>query len=51
MEDVGMKFMLVVIIAIGSATVDKEQKTFELRIPQESQEVWQCHCQQRRSSQ
>ena len=34
-----MKFMLVVIITMGSPVIGEEQKTFELRIPQENREV------------
>ena len=33
-----MKFMLVVIITMGSPVIGEEKKTFELRIPQESKE-------------
>ena len=33
-----MKFMLVVIITMGSPVIGEEQKTFELRIPQENKE-------------
>ena len=33
-----MKFMLVVLITMGSPDSGKEQKTFELRIPQENQQ-------------
>ncbi len=33
-----MKFMLVILITMGSPKIGEEQKTFELRIPQESQE-------------
>ena len=32
-----MKFMLVVLITMGSPVIGEEQKTFELRIPQEKQ--------------
>jgi len=32
-----MKFMLVVILMVGSPKVGEEKKAFELRIPQESQ--------------
>jgi len=31
-----MKYMLVVLITMGSPEIGKEQKTFELRIPQEN---------------
>mgnify|MGYP006099690043 CR=1 FL=1 len=31
-----MKFMLVVIITMGSPVIDEKSKTFELRIPQEN---------------
>ena len=31
-----MKFMLVVIITMGSPVIGEEKKTFELRIPQEN---------------
>ena len=34
-----MKFMLVVIITMGSPVVDDKQKSFELRIPQENKET------------
>ena len=33
-----MKFMLVVIITMGSPVFGEEKKTFELRIPQENQQ-------------
>jgi len=33
-----MKFMLVVIITMGSPVIGEESKTFELRIPQENKE-------------
>ena len=33
-----MKFMLVVLITMGSPVIGEESKTFELRIPQESKE-------------
>ena len=33
-----MKFMLVVIITMGSPVIGEEKKTFELRIPQESKD-------------
>ena len=33
-----MKYMLVVLITMGSQKIGKEQKTFELRIPQENLE-------------
>ena len=33
-----MKFMLVVLITMGSPVIGEESKTFELRIPQESEE-------------
>ena len=33
-----MKFMLVVIITMGSPVIGEEKKTFELRIPQENKE-------------
>lgn len=33
-----MKYMLVVLITMGSPEIGKEQKTFELRIPQENLE-------------
>ena len=33
-----MKFMLVVIITMGSPVIGEEKKTFELRIPQENQQ-------------
>ena len=33
-----MKFMLVVIITMGSPVIGEEKKTFELRIPQETQQ-------------
>ena len=32
-----MKFVLVVIITMGSPVIGEKQKTFELRIPQENQ--------------
>lgn len=32
-----MKFMLVVLITMGSPVIGEESKTFELRIPQESE--------------
>tara|TARA_Y100000588_G_scaffold335033_1_gene374896 strand:+ start:2127 stop:2336 length:210 start_codon:yes stop_codon:yes gene_type:complete len=34
-----MKFMLVVIITMGSPLIGEEQRTFELRIPQENKEI------------
>ncbi|MDG1888235.1 MAG: hypothetical protein P8J85_13565 [Alphaproteobacteria bacterium] len=34
-----MKFMLVVIITMGSPVIGDKQKTFELRIPQENKET------------
>ena len=33
-----MKFMLVVLITMGSPVIGEEKKTFELRIPQENQQ-------------
>ena len=33
-----MKFMLVVMITMGSPVIGEETKTFELRIPQENRE-------------
>jgi len=33
-----MKFMLIVIITMGSPVIGEESKTFELRIPQENRE-------------
>ena len=33
-----MKYMLVVLITMGSPEIGKEQKTFELKIPQENLE-------------
>ena len=33
-----MKFMLIVIITMGSPVIGEEKKTFELRIPQENQQ-------------
>jgi hypothetical protein len=33
-----MKFMLVVIITMGSPVIGEESKTFELRIPQENRQ-------------
>ena len=33
-----MKFMLVVLITMGSPVIGEESKTFELRIPQASEE-------------
>ena len=33
-----MKFMLVVLITMGSPVIGEESKTFELRIPQENEE-------------
>ena len=33
-----MKFMLVVLITMGSPVIGEEKKTFELRIPQENKE-------------
>ena len=33
-----MKFMLVVIITMGSPVIGEDSKTFELRIPQENQQ-------------
>jgi hypothetical protein len=33
-----MKFMLIVLITMGSPVIGEESKTFELRIPQESKE-------------
>ena len=34
-----MKFMLVVLIIMSSPVIGEEQKTFELRIPQENRET------------
>ena len=34
-----MKYMLVVIITMGSPVIGDKQKTFELRIPQENKET------------
>ena len=34
-----MKFMLVIIITMGSPEIGDNQKTFELRIPQENKET------------
>ena len=34
-----MKFMLIILITMGSPVIGEEQKTFELRIPQESKEM------------
>ena len=34
-----MKFMLVVLITMGSPVIGEEQKTFELRTPQENEET------------
>lgn len=34
-----MKFMLVVLITMGSPVIGEGQKTFELRIPQENKET------------
>ena len=34
-----MKFMLVVLISMGSPVIGEEKKTFELRIPQENKET------------
>jgi hypothetical protein len=34
-----MKFVLVVIITMGSPVIGDKQKTFELRIPQENKET------------
>jgi len=34
-----MKFMLVVLITMGSPVISEEKKTFELRIPQENKET------------
>ncbi|MDC1441742.1 hypothetical protein N8248_03495 [Rhodospirillaceae bacterium] len=34
-----MKFMLVVIITMGSPVIGDKQKSFELRIPQENKET------------
>jgi hypothetical protein len=34
-----MKFMLVVLITMGSPVIGEEKKTFELRIPQENKET------------
>ena len=34
-----MKFMLVVLITMSSPVIGEEQKTFELRIPQETKET------------
>ena len=33
-----MKFMLVVIITMGSPVIGEEKRTFELRIPQENEQ-------------
>lgn len=33
-----MKFMLVVLITMGSPVIGEESKTFELKVPQESEE-------------
>ena len=33
-----MKFMLIVLITLGSPIIGEEEKTFELRIPQSSKE-------------
>lgn len=33
-----MKFMLVILITMGSPVIGEESKTFELRIPQENEE-------------
>ena len=33
-----MKFMLIVLITLGSQIIGEEKKTFELRIPQSSKE-------------
>ena len=33
-----MKFMLVVIITMGSPVIGEDKKTFELRIPQENEQ-------------
>ena len=33
-----MKFMLVILITMGSPVIGEEKKTFELRIPQENKE-------------
>ena len=33
-----MKFMLIVLITLGSPIIGEEKKTFELRIPQSSKE-------------
>ena len=33
-----MKYMLVIMITMGSPVIGEKQKTFELRIPQESKE-------------
>jgi hypothetical protein len=38
-EEKIMKFMLVVLIAMGSPVIGQEQKTFELRISQENKET------------
>ena len=34
-----MKFMLIVVITMGSPVIGEEQKTFQLRIPQENKEI------------
>jgi len=34
-----MKFMLVVLITMGSPVIGEDKKTFELRIPQENKET------------
>ena len=36
---IDMKFMLVVLITIGSPVIGEDKKTFELRIPQENKET------------
>ena len=34
-----MKFMLVVLITMGSPVIGEDKKTFELRVPQENKET------------
>ena len=36
---IDMKFMLVVLITMGSPVIGEDKKTFELRIPQENKET------------
>ena len=36
---IDMKFMLVVLITVGSPVIGEDKKTFELRIPQENKET------------